>query len=583
MKKILLAAGLAALSGIGLSAAENTIEPMVVADIQVTSLSPDGKMAVSALEGRMVIFNLATEEEFVYEPDEIAGAFYDGGLGNSVSATGVVLGSTKNNLDAAYWQDGAWHSLNVPRPEMSNMTNGITPDGKVICGSVGMASVSLDEALEPMLVPAIWTLKEDGTYSDAVLLPRPEKDFTGRVPQCITAVSISDDGKTIAGQMVDYSGFLTVPLVYKMNEEGEWSCAIVHSELINPENLTLPEDPGESPVMPEMKDFMSQEEIDEYEADYLAWEEECMATGNWDYENCPDMSSYISAENKAAYDAAYAEWAVLQDEWYAKFEAFNEVFRQICDKALRIQFNNIILSTDGKRLLSSWQRPDDDPMAWMPKDLSCPIMYNLEDDTFKKYELDADVVATAMGADYTILATEYATIRTAVACAPGSDEFIPLEEYIRPRNHALAEWMDENMKHDIPYWNVETEQEGVLEGMMCTGVPRCNPSMTMLVTTVEDLWEYAASCYSYILPMSDGAGLKDIAGDRDQIAVRISKGGLVNLQGDVDRLVITDLNGRVMFDLVPSSDTISTGLPAGIYIVKAIAADGTSTVVKAVF
>jgi len=39
----------------------------------------------------------------------------------------------------------------------------------------------------------------------------------------VTALSISDDGSTVVGQVVSANGFVTYPLVYTKGSDGKWS------------------------------------------------------------------------------------------------------------------------------------------------------------------------------------------------------------------------------------------------------------------------------------------------------------------------------------------------------------------------
>ena len=148
----------------------------------------------------------------------------------------MLVGSTTPVGTAAYVKGGEWHLLPVPYPEHTNLAHGITPDGKVICGVVGNDDVSLD-ATNIMSLPAVWYLQDDGTYGEPVVLPHPEKDFTGRVPQYVSAISISDDGKTVVGQVRDYRGSMEEPIVYTCNDKGEWSYTLICPELINPKSF----------------------------------------------------------------------------------------------------------------------------------------------------------------------------------------------------------------------------------------------------------------------------------------------------------------------------------------------------------
>ncbi len=93
-----------------------------------------------------------------------------------------------------------------------------------------------------MSVPVLWIRGEDGNFGKPVELPYPTTDITGRVPQYVTAIALSDDGSTVLGQVRDYSGRIHYPIVYT-NNNGEWTYSLPAMSLVNPDNIELPKIP----------------------------------------------------------------------------------------------------------------------------------------------------------------------------------------------------------------------------------------------------------------------------------------------------------------------------------------------------
>ena len=223
MKKILLLSAVAALG----TAGANALEPQVFENVTINMLSPDGNMGVSSMYGTVTIFDFANNKTYEYGSGE-GGVFSDGfgddtssitynvGNGNCISSTGIVVGGLGDDV-AAYWENGEWKML--PTGDVTGVysAHGVSADGGVICGIVPSRTTG-----ETTTLPAVWTRKADGTYNDYVILPHPEKDFTGRDPQYITAVAISADGKTVAGQVLDYRGGMPQPIIYRLNDKNEW-------------------------------------------------------------------------------------------------------------------------------------------------------------------------------------------------------------------------------------------------------------------------------------------------------------------------------------------------------------------------
>lgn len=561
-----------------LAAQASAVQPTAYPNFQITGISPDGHYAASSLYGTMRVIDLITGDVISFEEGDMGATYYEQGAGNYVSNTGIVLGSMFNTLNAAYIKDGEWFELNVPNPEFSNMANGITPDGLRICGSVGLSEFST-ESTTSMLVPAVWNLQENGEYSDAVLLPHPELDFSGRVPQYITAISISDDGRTVAGQIRDYSGMCCEPIIYTLDDENNWSYSLPAHDLINPDHLVLPEDPGDGPVGPDMEDYMTEEEREAYEAAVMEW----YMTFEGDY---PDMLDYMSPEELDAYNEAYEAYQVVYAEWYERFTAFNDVLNEIFESSPEYEFNSVILSPDGKRLVTSQQFVDSDPLSWSRDVEFTSAIFNLENGEVTVLDKAYNMKPISITSAYTILGyTQESDPVNFVAkvWTEGAEQPMTLYSYMQMANANTAAWIEENMVHDIQMYDWESGEFVTYENVMITGVPLASADMSLVVTHVENYFDYEteAATYSYILPASAEVGIKAV--ESTQLALSTLPGAVLIVNGKASSLQVFDLNGRNVFEASDATGALSTGLGAGIYVVKATDASGDSIVRKVRF
>ena len=564
MKKILLLATTVVMAVSSVNAQTPETHP----DEAFCGVSPNGKYAVSVLYEKVSIHDLSTGKVYTYEEG------YASGNGNSLSNTGVVVGSTMETT-ACYWKDGVWHDIEVGNRAMSK-ADGITPDGTRIVGAVSPGDY--DGSFEGlMLTPCYWDVQADGTLSDIKYLPYPAKDFVGRTPQYVTAISVSEDGKTVAGQIQDYSGFVCQPIIYRQNADGEWSYELIHEELFHPEGIEIPEDPGEwegevpmpesymseeeqaayntaveehektNPEYPEYKDYMSEEEYAAYEAAleafYETWEgeppmlesymtEDEMAAYNAAIEayyeasnnywnNIPQPIDYMSDESKAAYEADLAEY----NEWAEKYDAFINAFNQLSESVPAFVFNNVLMSPDGKTYATTNEIAYFDPMEWTFVSETSPYVFNLENDTYKDYHNEnLNLIVSSVTNDGTLLAQKPATMETptveAYILPAGANEFVTLYDYFTTANPDLAAWIEENMTHTytIYNWEYDPDLDDYVEvatsgEVIATGIPFANADMSVIVLGVENFWDYfetGIEAYGYVLYTNYSTGIGSV-------------------------------------------------------------------------
>lgn len=607
------------------------LEPSIHPGKAFCGVAPDGSLAVSTLYGLIHIVNVETGQEFEYVEDEMISV----GNGNFISNNGKVVGS-KNEV-AAVWSNGSWATIASAEDAAISYAGGITRDGSRIVGSI--APAGYDGMFEgTMLVPCYWDLQSDGTYGEVNYLPCPEKDFVGRQPQYITAISVSQDGKTVIGQVQDYSGFVIQPIVYKANDKGEWDYTLLIDELYHPEGFVLPEDPGDGPsaqpeaymtedelaaylqavqeyeeiyaslIYPEPASFMSDEEFAAYmaalEKYYETWdyadypnEQDYMTEAEWNlyqqaildyYEKMdslvyPNAADYMGPESLAAYEAALK----AVEEWDEKWMEFSDAFNRLCEMVPNFTFNNVLINGDGTKYASTTSSGD-----FFTGFNYIPCLLNLEDGTLKEFNaFGTSLIVSSMTDDGTLLAQKPGSFDNPMSLAyvkpADAEAFEPLHSYLASKNETIGDWIRDNLSHEFTMYvfNEETEEyEEVTSTEIITGIPFASADMSLIALGVENVWhdwdsddEYYPG-YGYLMHSMAWAGVKDA--QTGSAAVRPLPGAALALTGDVEALTVFDLTGRVAFSVNAPDAIVSTGLAHGVYIVKAIATDGTVTVAK---
>lgn len=631
MKKSLLF-GSALFIGSSLYAA--VTEPTTYENFGFSGISPNGRYILSQLYSSSAILDLETGEEYLYDGE--IGTFSP----NAASNNGVVVGQSMETF-AAYWKDGEWYDLEI---SSMSVAYGITRDGSRIVGSV--APPEYDGSHEGlMLVPCYWDVKEDGTYSDPKVLPFPKTDLTGRVPQYITALSISTDGSVIIGQITDFSGSIYQPILYKLNENNEWSYTLLFNDRYHPEGFVMPEDPGDAPnIQPET--FMTPEEIAAYEEavaryweisdslvfpdvqDYMTAEEyaayqaavdEFYQTWEGDY---PQEKDYMTEEEYEAYQAAidkyYADQAAndypdyedfmteeeiarleearkASDEWDEKWMLFEEALNELRETVPSFVFNNSIISSDGKTAAMTYSKESfnfDDP--WAPaNEINRPWIVNLEDETYTAYgSEEQNIVVSSMTDNGTVTACKRGNftdpLSFAYILAAGTEEFLPLYDYFLIANADIANWMKENLtiSYESYYYDEDADEylSETIEAMP-TGIPMIAAETGILTLTVENVWDFynGVDAYAYIIPLDYDASVGSIAADAAEYAIAAYLGGNIILKGDFASVEVYNIAGAKVFSASAPGSTVATGLSSGIYVVKALTADGAVKVAKVAF
>ena len=556
------------------------LTPKSYPDYQVTSVSPNGKFAVSEFYGTLIVMNLETGEEKTWQGNEEGTVAYGVGNGNVVSNDGTVVGYIDYSSGAVYYlENNEWHQLSTIVEGTSNIANAITPDGRIICGGNGLTSISTDDNPTPMSVPVLWIRGEDGNFGKPVELPYPTTDITGRVPQYVTAIALSDDGSTVLGQVRDYSGRIHYPIVYT-NNNGEWTYSLPAMSLVNPDNIELPQDPGEGPAAPTAEDFLSPEEKTAFEKALEEWENKNGGSSIPDFNSYPDVNDFLGEESKARYDEAYDEYIKANAAWEEKAIAFYTAFDKLLISGLSFEFNIGSLSADGKTAWQSARKIIGNPENQY-KEAFAPATIDLTTGEIFIRDFSQDASMTFVAEDGTIFATKRDQLE-GIVYSPDVNTIlgIPFIEYVENINPETAKWVNENMIHDFVGMDPETFEPIDRKNVICSGFTICSRDQSVLISRAINYWEDTpVMIYSYVLPGKiDNAGIA--LNPAEDMGVTISKDGVIRINGEVVSLTVSDINGRVIYDGSPASDTIETGIGNGAYIISAIGADGSLRTAK---
>lgn len=570
MKKSLLLLSAAAIATCAYG--ENPPEPKLLTGSAIQALSPNGKWAVSEYLGTITLINLETNEEVTFGPTETDYTQYTLGKGLVLTDEGMLLCSSDNG-GATFYQDGKWTTLNSGDAALSMTScNGIATATGRICGDLGLAEMTTEDVT--MIVPAIWDRNADGSYGDYVVLPHPDLDITGRLPQYVFAQAISEDGKTVVGQIIDYRGAFTYPILYKQDAEGKWSYTLPTEALNNPDHIVLPEEPGESPVQPDPKDYMSAETRADYQAKYDAW----IASGFQSDLYPGEAQDYLTEEEKAKYDSAMAAYNQAKEEWDNKFNAFDEAYFDIIGSSPNFQMNQVALSPDGQYFAMTWCQQVDDPMSWFPVYIDHVWVFDTETDEITKYE-DQECSVKSWAAGCVLAATRDSENGSYNGYLLKDGKTTSLYDYLCAIDETIKDWVDLNMVHDVESYDYETE-EVVIKKITATGLPSASADLSIIASWTETSWTDTYEPESYIFDLRGCTGLTAPAARKSAPAFDTS-GNLI-VGADAAEVAVYNLAGTCVLKVASPAATIACDIAKGLYLVKTTYTDGTAATAKLV-
>ena len=546
-------------------------EPQTYTDGSWQGISANGQYVISSVYSNLTVIDLKNNKTYMHLPDEDAGIMYSCGIGNNISDDGVVLASPSQDI-AAYWEKGEFHYVSVPENVKSNNgLNGITPDGSRIVGIVGTAGTSDDRI---MAIPAYWDRNANGEYGEYHILPYPTTDFLGAAPQYVTATYVSNDGKTILGQVTESSGTYAYPILYTQDANGDWKYSFPLEEYYAVDLSTCPELPGEAPTAPEKKDFMSPDKRAEYEEAYDAY-----AADNFNAALYPDPEEYLTDEQLAEYNAAYAEYKVAFEEWYEKYDEWYMWTWDITENCPIFEYNEFTLSPDGKTVGANNVDYESTTM-YTPWTIDITTGKVTKHDSYSGDFSIAQIIDANTFLGFNDL---YSTPSTAYIVQNGVRT--PLDEYLAATSPDMATWVEENLMHNTDYWDWENDEYYENAKLAFTGIPRASADMKTFAFWTAINWNEdenvdpenkALYCYGYVVNLNEEeSGISSVTvAEKEEIT--FDANGNLNLGDNIQSAQVYDLSGR----LVLNNGQLANHLSSGVYIVRAQRNDGTTVSAK---
>lgn len=553
MKKLLLltVGGLVATSSFALE------EPKVFENVAWQAISPNGKYLVSNIQSNLTIVNLKDSVTYNYVYDDTYS--YAIGVGNVVSNDGVVLCANTYDTPATYWFNGEWFELETPIEGFTSI-NGITPDGSRIVGVISTSASDSDD-FSISYAPAYWDRNPDSTYSTYHILPHPSTDFLGAPPQYVTAAEISADGKTIVGQVQSNSGVYHQPIVYKQDDDGNWTYTLLMQDKFTLEDI--PAFPGDSPLYPEATDYLDEESLAAYNAQMAKYWE------TWDDADYPNATDYMTDEarlkyeaDKAKYEEEYKAWAILAGPY--------EEFMQTLDRRVpAIELNNARISPDGSKIVMSqtisyYSSPD----AWWPDSTSiAPIVIDVNTDSVASLDFGKTMVVVQVLNDGTYLAYNGIDSDPMTGYIVKDGVCTDLYDYIRELSPELKSWAETNLVHEKQFYDLDTDSIYSID-VPYTGMPVVSADMSTIAFWCQTAsWHDYAFSMGYVIQLggNETEGVHSIEVARDG-EIAIDAAGNLLLGEDIANASVYDLSGR---------QVTSHSLNKGVYIVRAQRLDGT--------
>lgn len=500
------------------AAAEETATGRIIPSEVIVSVSPDGTYATSEMNGSVTILNLDTDEHYDYLGDDRK--YYGQGVGNCWSLNQLV-GWTDMEGTSAVWRGGRWISLPLSQPDPAGMgsANGITPSGSRICGNASTGSgLVLDEPLM-MVYPCYWDQLPNKNYSKQTSLPYPTTDFVGEVPQYVTAVSIADDGKKIFGQLTSNNGMMHELVIYTQVDDSTWTYAKPLSRLINPNHIEVPENPGDGPERPSEENFMTADQLAEYDAACAKWRE------NPYTDPYPQYATFMTEEQIAQFDEAMKPY----DEWEEKSNLYLNTVSKIMDESIDFCFNLVRVSPNGRYVAMAAQKSYYVEVGSPAITFYTPYLYDTLTDSITEIAYPgASCLITAVNDEGTVLGyrqagdTELGMVRT-----PGSTEWITLGKYLIQRDPGFAKWIEDNWMHEVEVVLDEETGETDFQNLEITGVPFVSADWNTFASYAYNFWGGDTKGYyiSYVVTLSDSQD------SIDTIAAAPSPDAAFNLKG----------------------------------------------------
>lgn len=508
--------------------------PSIVPDLQIHGFSPDKKACAGAIMNTAFIFDmndLTHPKIFSESEDGLVG--YSLGHGNFMSNSSALINRKEFGPSAWCWSpegsilNGRWRTVEAEFPLTGlSSANAVTPDGSRVCGNISGDS-QFGEDNVTYAVPRIWEF--DGTTFTHLDFKYPTTDYAGLAPQYITALAMSDNGNTIIGQIVSNNGFLCEYVVYKQEENGTWTYFKPFDDKVNPNKLVLPEYPGEGPAVPMAESYLTPSEKEAFDKAMQEYE-------NGQGEE-PDAEDYLKdPDARAAYLAAIEKY----NEWGKRFEAYDNVDKQIIMQSISFCFNMGAISPNGRYFCASAVKTFSNPDG-STYDVFEPVLYDLEDMKQVKIPIEApdqpgyalSVRVTGVSDNGDVIGYErMSDIDFGYVLKAGASQWMPLENYIIERQPSMASWIEKNWRHTVEVLVDPEEEIYEYQDMIITGLPMVSRDFSIVSTCAYTFWsdgpeELRNRYISYVLDLDrEASSINEVSAGNGAIT-----GDWYNLQG----------------------------------------------------
>ncbi len=560
MKKSLL---FTAIAGLSLGASAQS-EPIVLDAFYACGVSDNGRYVASVTLTDESIYDMETGQ-VIYNA---SGESFTSGVTRNLSDNGVFL----TGIPSFAWLviDGKEVYPSVLDKFEQTALDAITPDGKYITGKVNNAGQVSGVGTDTDYLPVLYTL-ENNELSEPTYLPFPTTDVFGEEVQYCSAVAITNDATKILGLVVSNNGFLQTPILYTKDDNGEWSYSLPLEKYINPNNITLPEKPTENPK--QWYEYATLNEILAYNAAIDAYESGESAI-------YPDYWDYMTESELAAYEA-------YRTDYENQVETYYYLLWNIIDSSINVANNLVNISPDGTKAVVT---------ALIEVENTDPLIDELTTQRYVVYKVDLttctatliqfddNLISTGITNDGTIFCQHVNTSDFHEAYIYDSEnKLISLVDYVDTSHPGWGAWITQKYTTQVISGYTDTYAT-IYSDFVVTGIPFANGDGSLIACAVEDLNSETASVLKTVIYTDIKSGISNVAIDnKADITISAGRGGVINVSGDAASISVYDLSGRIVYTSNAVDATVSTGLGAGVYVVKATAKDGKSVTAKVAF
>ena len=245
----------------GAAPAQESPIPFQRHDAVITSVSSNGCYAVGSTQGVGYFVNAKTGKLSRFEE---AGLTYDL---NSVSDCGIAAGAYTPNYGAqvpCYVTEGDGF-VTLPTPEgISGTCYGVPEDGSCLVGNVSISGTDKNGDHFNYYQPVIWYRNESGGYDMYEELPFDKIGFDNRLTQGAWLLGISSDGLTIYGRIIDATGTVYLPVMWKRAsaQTRDWTYKELCTDYCFNKDEIAPEWPTYKPMEPDATEYYTAEELE---------------------------------------------------------------------------------------------------------------------------------------------------------------------------------------------------------------------------------------------------------------------------------------------------------------------------------